>query len=315
MKSRQESKLSMYLAVNDYLTTNAAVVNPLPNYSGYSAAFWCAIGQIQSNSEQQMFDKSGLKANKDQLKETLCMLVSDSSRKLQAYARYANNQLLLSETRFTESELDKAADNVLRDYAQGIYDRAQSNLTALTAYGITAATQAALQNTINGYVAAIPKPRVGRTETKQSTQQLAAAFADADSALESIDATVEIVKLLQPNFYNGYKSVRKLISTGRSKLAVKGLVTDLLSGEPLKKAVLTFATDGNGLMVQSATTGTPPNPLLVKKSANKGGFIVKSLPAGSYTVSCSKSGYAGQTATLTVAEGELSDLRMQLAKS
>jgi len=315
MKSRQESKLSMYLAVNDYLTTNAAVVNPLPNYSGYSAAFWCAIGQIQSNSEQQMFDKSGLKANKEQLKETLCMLVSDSSRKLQAYARYANNQLLLSETRFTESELDKAADNVLRDYAQGIYDRAQSNLTALTAYGITAATQAALQNTIKGYVSAIPKPRVGRTETKQSTQQLAAAFAAADSALKNIDVTVEIVKLLQPNFYNGYKSVRKLILTGRSKLAVKGLVTDLVSGEPLKKAILSFAPDGNGLMAKSAAPDATPSPVLVKKTADKGGFIVKSLPSGSYSVSCSKSGYAEQTATLTVADGELSVLKLQLSKN
>jgi len=315
MKSRQESKLSMYLAVNDYLTTNAAVVNPLPNYSGYSAAFWCAIGLIQSNSEQQMFDKSGLKVNKDQLRSTVGMLAMDASRKLQAYARYANNQLLLSETKYAESDLKNANDHELRDMVQGLYDKAQGNLAALTAYGITDATQSALLNAINGYVAAIPKPRVGRTETKQSTQQLAAAFADADSALESIDATVEIVKLLQPNFYNGYKSVRKLISTGRSKLAVKGLVTDLLSGEPLKKAILTFAADGNGSVAKSATSGTPPNPLLVKKTADKGGFVVKSLPAGSYTVSCSKPGYAGQTATLTVADGELSDLRMQLAKS
>jgi hypothetical protein len=305
----------MYLAVNDYLTSNAAVVNPLPNYSGYAAAFLGAIVQVQTHSEQQMFDKSGLKVHKDQLKETLCMLVSDSSRKLQAYARYANNQLLLSETRITESKLDKAADNVRRNYAQGIYDRAQSNLTALSAYGITAATQAALQNTINGYVSAIPKPRVGRTETKQSTQQLAGAFAAAESALKNIDVTMEIVKLTQPNFYNGYKSVRRLITTGRSKLAVKGLVTDLLSGEPLKKAILTFAADGNGWMAKSVTPGATLGPLLVKKTAKKGGFIVKSLPAGSYTVSCSKSGYAGQTAMLTVADGELSDLRMQLAKS
>ena len=92
MKSRQESKLSMYLAVKDFLTTNAAIVNPLPNYSGFYAAFLGAIGQIQNFGEQQRFDKSGLKANKVQLINTLAMLTADSSRKMQAYARYANNQ-------------------------------------------------------------------------------------------------------------------------------------------------------------------------------------------------------------------------------
>jgi len=225
MQSRQESRLNMYLLVKDYLATNAAILNPLPNYSGYATAFLGAIGQIQTHSEQQMFDKSGLRANKEQLKSTLGMLAADCSRKLQAYARYANNLLLLSETKFTESELNKASDNVIRDYAQGVCDRAQSNLAALTAYGITSATQSTLQHAIDAYVVAIPKPRIGTTETKQSTQLLAGAFVAAQAALENIDSTVEIVRMLQPNFYNGYKSVRKLIKNGRRSLVVKGVVS------------------------------------------------------------------------------------------
>ena len=312
MKSRQESKLSMYLAVKDFLTTNAAIVNPLPNYSGFYAAFLGAIGQIQNFGEQQRFDKSGLKANKVQLINTLAMLTADSSRKMQAFARYANNQLLLSETKYTESDLKNATDNELRDMAQGIYDRAQSNLTALTAYGITAATQTALLNTINAYVLAIPKPRLGTAETKQSTLQLANAFATADSALENIDIIVEIIKLSQPNFYNGYKSVRKLISTGRNSLAVKGVVTDLASGDPLKNVLLSFAMEGNGTLAKATLRS---GVVLVKKTAGKGGFNIKSMPAGSYSVTCRKSGYAEQTATIAVTDGELSVLNMQLSKN
>ena len=312
MKSRQESKLSMYLAVKDFLTTNAAVVTPLPNYSGFSTAFLGAITQIQTQGEQQRFDKSGLKANKVQLINTLVMLAADTSRKMQAYARYANNQLLQSETKYTESNLKNATDNELRDIAQGVYDRAQSNLAALAAYGITAATQTALLNTINAYVVAIPKPRIGTAETKQSTQQLANAFAAADAALENIDVIVEIVKLAQPNFYNGYKSVRKLITTGRSILAVKGVVTDAVSGEPLKNAILSFALDGgNGVMAKAAQR----TEMLVKKTSNKGGFNIKTLPAGSYSVTCNKPGYAEQTAVLAVSDGELSELNLQLAKN
>jgi hypothetical protein len=311
MKSRQECKLSMYLVVKDFLTTNAAVVNPLPNYSGFFTAFAGAIGQIQTYGEQQQFDKSGLKANKVQLINTLAMLAADTSRKMQAYARYANNQLLLSETKYTESDLKNATDNELRDMAQAIYDRAQSNLSALTAYGITAATQTALLNTINAYVLAIPKPRIGTAETKQSTLQLANAFAAADSALENIDAIVEIVRLSQPNFYNGYKSVRKLISTGRSSLAIKGVVTDLVSGEPLKNVLLSFVLDGNGTMARIAGKNSET---LIKKTADKGGFNIKSMPAGSYNITCRKTGYAEQTTTLAVTDGELSVLNLQMSK-
>jgi len=126
----------MYLAVKEYLTTNAAAVNPLPHYPGYAAAFWYAIGEIQSHGEAQRFDKSGLRANKDQLQGRLKLLASDASRKLQAYARYANNQLLLSETKYTDSVLKNSTDNELRDIAQGLYDRAQSHLPGLEAYGL-----------------------------------------------------------------------------------------------------------------------------------------------------------------------------------
>jgi hypothetical protein len=231
---------------------------------------------------------------------------------MQAYARYANNQLLLSETKFTESDLKNATDNELRDHAQGIYDRAQANLTDLAAYGITGATQTSLLNTINAYVEAIPKPRIGKTETKQSTQQLANAFAAADSALKNIDVIVEIVKLTQPNFYNGYKTVRKLIITGRSSLAVKGVVTDLASGEPIQNAILSFAPDGNGAMANLANKSSD---VLVKKTAEKGGFSIKTLPAGKYHVTCIKPGYAEQTAVLAVSEGERSELNLQLSKN
>ncbi len=312
MKSRQESKLSMYLAAKDFLATNATVVTPLPNYSGHAASFLEAIAQIQNFGEQQRFDKSGLKVGKVQLMNALIMLTADSSRKMQAFARYANNQLLLSETKYSESILKHATDNELRDIAQGVYNRAQCNITALEAYGISAGTQTILLNTINAYVESIPKPRVGKSETKQFTQLLANAFQTADTALENMDVIVEIVKLSQPNFYNGYKSVRKLISTGRSTLAVKGVVTDLSSGEPLKNVRLSFSRDDNGIPAKAASKG---GALLVKKTAGKGGFIIKTLPAGSYHVTCSKGGYVEQTLKLAVTDGELSVLNMQLSKN
>lgn len=119
MTLRQESKLSMYLAVKSFLASNTAITTPLPNYAAFSTAYLAGVVQVQTFSEQQMFDKSGIQVNKAQLRASVVSFAADASRKVQAYARFTNNQLLLSETKFTESDLKTASDNELRDNAQG----------------------------------------------------------------------------------------------------------------------------------------------------------------------------------------------------
>lgn len=311
MNLRQEAKLSMYLVVKDFLITNTSLLTPLPNYAGFYTAFTNGITLIQSNSEQQMFNKSGLKTNKSLLRNSLVMTSADNSRKVRAYAKFTNNNLLLTETKFSESDLKNATDNELRDMTQGLYDRIQVNLTALAPYGITAATQTAFLNAITAFVASIPKPRAGAIDTRQGTIQLNNSFKVVDAALENIDILVDIIKLSQPVLYSGYKLARKIIVTGVGSLAVKGLVTDAVSGDPLKGVSLMFALDGDAMRMK----GAKPAKDYVKKTADKGGFMIKSLPAGMYSVTVSKAGYADQIVSIAVSDGELTDLRVSLTKA
>ncbi|NTV45939.1 MAG: carboxypeptidase regulatory-like domain-containing protein [Chlorobiales bacterium] len=311
MTSNQESKLSMYLAVKDYLTANAAIVTPLPNYSATMTTFQSVITSLQAYSEQQQFDKTGLAANKKQLKQTLVTLAGDASRKLTAYARFTNNLVLLKEVRFTDSTLKRLPDTKLRDTTQGLYDRAQTNLTALASYGVTAATQTALQTAITAFVVAIPKPRLGINEKKQNTLLVAGYFKTADGALDNLDVIVDLVRLTQANFYSGYKGTRKIVNTGLGSLAVRGFVSDAASGDPLKGARLTFALNGNG----TAAIAANRNGTLIKKSADKGGFNIKTLEAGIYTVTISKNGFKEQVLTMPVTLGEPVELDIKLSKS
>lgn len=55
--------------------------------------------------------------------------------------------------------------------------------------------------------------------------------------------------------------------------------------------------------------------MLVKKTADKGGYNIKTLPTGKYNVTCRKAGYAEQSAEIAVSDGELSVLNMQLSKN
>jgi len=318
MNSGQEAKNSMYLASKDYLTTNAAIVTPLPNYSGFFTAFQGHITQIQTYAEQQQFDKTGIAESKGQIRSTLVMLAADTSRKLTAYAKFANNQVLMKETKYTESDLNRIADTALRDAAQGIYDRAQTNLTALATYGVTAATQTSLQNAIMGFVTSIPKPRLGIADKKQTTTQLANLFKQADAALGNIDTLVEIVRLSQPNFYKGYKAVRKIVEMGTGSLTLKGLVTDAATGEPLKGVTINFCPECVEPTQKAAANGmnsAKEEVVLTKKTAEKGGFNIKSLPEGVYKVTIKKNGYQDQVVTVAVTDGEMGDLNIELAKN
>jgi hypothetical protein len=294
----------MYLVARDYMTANATILTPLPNFTTNQTAFQNAITQIQASDKLQNFDKNGIAGGKSQLKQTLVTLAADSLRKLTAYAKFTNNQTLF----YSESDLKRRADTNLKDAAQGIYDRAQPIVASLATYGITAATQTVLLNAINAFNTDIPKPRLVIIEKKQSTEQLAALFKTADTALDNIDTAVEIVRLTQVNFYNGYKAARKLVLTGGGSVSVKGIVTDGSSGEPLKSVTLKFASNGAQAKLK-ATNGN-----ITKKTADKGGFMIKTLAEGSYQVTITKPGYKEQTVTVNVSDGEMSVLDIKLDK-
>ena len=308
----QRSKLGMGMATRDFLVPNATITTPLPNFPANNTLLQNTITQIQTIAELQDFEKTGITDNKSQLKSTVCILSADNSRKLVAFAMFTNNSVLLKEIKISESELKRLADAELKTKAQEIYDRAQTNVAALTAYGITAVTQTTLLNAINAFNTSIPKPRLGIDEKKQATQQLIVLFKTFDTAIENIDAVVEIVRLSQPNFYNGYKTARKIIVTGSNTLSVKGLVTDATTGEPVKGVTLSFALDGEMMMAKSAKVSSKSANVITKKTAEKGGFKIQSLPAGTYQVTIKKVGYPDKIVSIDVNDGEMTDLDVSI---
>lgn len=56
-------------------------------------------------------------------------------------------------------------------------------------------------------------------------------------------------------------------------------------------------------------------PEIVKKTAEKGGFNIKSLATGTYQVTSKKVGYADQVVTISVNDGEMTELKISLEKA
>jgi hypothetical protein len=235
----------------------------------------------------------------------------DVIRKTIAYATVVNNSVLLTQVKYTESAVNKSSDSNLSSISQVVHDAANANAAALVAYGVTAANITTLQTTITSFIAAIPKGRVGTTDGGEATLLLATLIKTLIDTWAKIDTLVEVVKVSQPNFYNEYRNVRKVISTGNGSFALKGSATELNSGDPVAKATFTFAPS-NGLL-KNAVANSKDN--IIKKTAAKGKFNIKSMPEGTYTVTITKPGYKDLVVTVSVVNGELAKLDVILEKA
>ena len=307
----QKIKLTMYMVVNDCLTVNSTIVANLPGFAQNNTTLQKNLGLIQSTGEQQEFDKSGISDNKKLLRQTLVAQAVDISYKMVAYANNTANAVLLKEIKYTKSELEHSADADLKNRAQCIYDRANTNVAALATYGITAALLTTFLGAITAFNTAIPKTKESIKDKKLTTAQLNDLYDSTDLVLENIDKIVEIVHNSQPNFYKIYKESRKLPNSGGSVLSLKGLVKDAASGEYLKGATVTITPE----LTKAALATNAKVKDLVKKTADKGGFLVKSLAAGTYTVIIKKAGYVDQIVTIVINDGEMSVLEVQLVKA
>jgi len=304
MNAKQENRFNMYLVVRAYLLTQATVLSKLPFFSDLFDAFQAFIASIEREIEHQSFNKKGVAISKKELKQHLATIAGDNARKLYAYALFIKDQVLQSEMQIPQSILEKKSDAKLKETSEGIYDRAQLHLDDLEAYEITADTQLILRGAIDDFVDSMPSPRLNGTGTTEVTRKMAEDIIGADDQLSKIKATIEIVRLTEPAIYQAFVKSCKVIEYGSRSIAMKALVVD---------AVTKLSLKGVTVWVKHAD-GTELQPKLIKKTAAKGGLNVKSLEEGVYIVTLSFVGYVTQTITITIHNGELCKLFVEMSK-
>ena len=300
MTSRQESKLKMYLTLRIFLRANATITALLPNIEEFLTALDTAILQIQQNSVQQVSGKAH--EDKKETRDELEMATLDYSKKIQAYALYTKDSNLLAETKILKYDLNNATDIELTNMSKGLHGKIEPHIPNVTGYFLTVNTQSDFMNLIVKFESYIPARRQNQLDQTDSSKLINSGFDMGDEAIDHIDSVVEIVRLMHPDFYDRYKATRKIIVTGGSSLSLRGTVTDADTGQPLTDATLTFCLNGH------------IDPVLVKKSADKGGLQVKSLNEGIYQVTVSKIGYLTQTLTITVSASEMYVLEVKMVR-
>jgi hypothetical protein len=311
MNNKDESWNLMGVATRDYLDLNATITSTLPGFGMLFSQFSDNMIQMQVIREKRETDTTGIADTKRQLRVDLVARALDVSLKTTAYAKMTHNSTLLKEVYYPETKLRMSSGSTLKDRALLIHDKAEANLKDLEPYGITPESLAALKQAIELFNASIPKPRLILTEKKQATDQLANLIKSSKAILEMIDSLVDIVRLSHPMFYAGYWNNRRVIGTGKGSLALKALVTDADTKAGIKGVKVSFACKDQNVKLATAKNDKP----LMKVTAEKGRFRIKTLTAGTYMVTLNKPGYTEKVIPVNVADSETTELVVELERN
>jgi hypothetical protein len=302
MNSQKQSKLKMYLTLRIYLLSSPAITAKLPNFPEFLAALDAAIAQIQTNSEQHQLNTKGVTTNKQLLRDTVVTDTVDASSKMQAYANYTHNEVLLAEIKFKHNDLKDIPALDLKDIANIVYHRINDYSDLVSTYGFSEETQKTYRADIDAFSDSIPQPRQSMLKGEENTLLVNQGFVMGDEAVGNIDGVVEIVRLTESLFYAGYKNARKIVEQGIGSLQVQGNITDASTGNPLPGATITFRLSGQTEVA------------IEKEAALKGGFMIKSLAEGIYDVTITKIGFKNQVLSVVVDNNELCNLDVAMVK-
>ena len=312
MNTNQEDKFSMYYVVKNTCekyqttwTTNAV----------FAATYnlWVAkIPLIETNRDAQTLETTGITTDKTAKRAAMTDKTLFMENRLQSYANVVNNPELLESIKYSVSDLKKARDTDVIGICNTVLAKATANAAAIVTYGVTAVMITELQAAITAYSATLAKPMAAKSQTKTATENLAKLFKEADDLLtKRLDLDIELFKTSKPEFYSQYKTSRIIISTGSGATSVLGNVTIAGSNEPIKGVTFIFTSENSGMMKAAGADTAKP---IVKKSAEKGNFRAN-LPEGTYKVIVKKIGFKEQVLTITVANGETTNLKVELEKN
>jgi hypothetical protein len=219
-----------------------------------------------------------------------------------------DNIILAAEVNYTKSEMSRTGATMLRNLAILLYDKALVHVAELTEYGITSEKLAAFKDDIDQFSNVLPQIRMGITEKKQATSHLAQLIDDNDKLLDKMDSLIEIIKLDYPDFYEAYRSNRKVLVNRTGTIVLTGRISDAITREGIYGVKVTFSPQ-NGLMGVNASKAEAP---MVKVTAKKGRFRVKSMKPGTYNAVLRRRGYKEKIVNVLISPGEMTVLNEEL---
>jgi hypothetical protein len=301
MTKEQDGYDKMSLSSESFLSDNTAITDSLPMCNDYLTVIKTTHAQIEIVKVQQEAEKGKQNTIKTGYRSDSTEQTMDVVRKLTAYATNTNNTTLLALIDYTESDLNKSPDSKFTNICQLVHDNANTYLSDLSSYMVTAEQLATMQTSITNFKGSVTKGRVDESGSEQTTQQLKTLFETLKAYWDKIDKLIEIVHTTQPDFYNKYQIVRKIVKTTKSSVMLKIQANDAQTGLGLANVTLTIVS-------------TVTSQSIIKRTSDGGGSQVKDIDEGKYTITAVKPGFKTVSTNANVVSGELASVTINMEK-
>lgn len=258
------------------------------------------LGRIKVIDGQQKNVITGVTKNKRDVKNALIALAAENSGKVFAFAKVSNNKPLMDEVHFSISDLGRMTEVAFRTYADELNKKMLTLLESLGKYGISADTQKKYAEAFAEFENTLVKPRISIAEKREATKELQSLFISLDDHLSKLDAIIGIIRYNEVNFYNGYRTVRRLVNTNGGEVALRATAKDIISSEPLKGVLFTLTSNGT---------------VITKKTADKGSFYIKNLKPGTYKVAVKMDKYKAKEMVVDISDGVRNEIEVELEKA
>jgi len=216
MTTKQLNKLTTALAVEGICDANTTVIATIPAFAASYADAQSHVTNIQTLWQAQAQNTKGIAADKQQARLAMCKTSLATAGAIHAYATKTKNNTLAGEVDFTLTDLMGGRDVQSAELCQNIYDTANTNLTALADYGLTAAKMNLLKAAIAAYNLLVTKPRETRAQGKTTTGSIQTEFDLLDEALVVMDDLIPQFAPDNQKFVDDYNNARTIVDTSAS---------------------------------------------------------------------------------------------------
>ncbi len=225
MNDTQEDYLSMFNVVIERCEENIDLISPIPMLLQSLADFKAKVQEIKDTSMEQGTVLTGIAEDKRNLKRNLAYRSNITAKIVTGYASTQQNLILKAEVDYSEYELFTMRDEIIHAHCQNIHDRAQENIVALAACGLTPQMIADMQQAITDFEDFSAEPTLALNKRKIATENLITLFVETKQLLrERMDSNMSLFKLTNPHFYRLYKVSRKLRKSGGRRKKKKEVV-------------------------------------------------------------------------------------------
>lgn len=296
MTNRQNARLGMFRLILEFCFGHLDIIKKVPAFFNACNAFKAKVEEIDTLQPRAVKKTTGPAAGKKLQRKQLEKEALTITKLIKGFAAVTKNADLKKSMHYTKSELQNMSHEDLLPVCKHILKQGTALLPEMADFQLTESMLKQFENSIAAFYDSLPQPRLEINDKKGAGEQAELLYAEADSMLADVmDPIAVAFAETDPEFYSDYLNNRTIIDPPVRHTQAAGMVTDKVSGLPIKGALV--AKEETDL---STTTSA------------EGDFALRITTSGENTLVCIAEGYKPGNAVIKIKRGQTTPVSFAL---